>query len=498
MSLHAILPVNFILDVDTYKGGHWWMVPNNVVNVHSVICARKPFIIKSDGGVELLEIDHIVMSGGQPLATYLNTVIVTHDMIDEAEQEFVEQGIDFPRHLWEQIVNQPLPIEVKAIPDGTVVPVGVPLVTIKASNEDLDLAWLESYIETMTQRYIWKMTTVASITRAIKKILKEGMLETAGHIEGLDYMFHNFGSRGADSGEASLKAAIAHLQMFNGTDAVDANRYIKKIFNTTAPYGSSINATEHSITCMNSDADNRNDLNAARRCVDWLESEVERLGGFAMVASVGDTYDMIRYARDYIGGDELRTRIEESGGRLVLRPDSGCPIMMPCDVVEVLMEKFGYTTNELGYKVLPNCIRVIQGDGISIEYFPQLMEEIRKRELSLENFAFGCGGGLTHEHGRDTFSFCQKATAMKVVDTWIDLFKDPITDQGKRSHRGLVTTYCDTFNNTYFTELENVTFSHLPHLDKYPILEAMKVIFVDGVLCNQQSFDDVRALCFNV
>ena len=229
--------------------------------------------------------------------------------------------------------------------------------------------------------------------------------------------------------------------------------------------------------------------------LDILEQAVDRFQktgkGVPVVSIVIDTYDAFRFVKDYLGRD-LKDRVIElgkKGGKVVVRPDSGDPVEMPIRILEILLSIFGYTVNEQGYKVLPSYIGVIQGDGINSKSIRQICVELEKRKIALSNIVFGMGGKLTHpERGRDTFSFAMKASAQYNSNDghWIDLFKNPITDAGKRSLKGRVTTLKSKTDNSIIAD-------RIELLDINKNLEDMMIdVFLDGESLNESTFEEVR------
>lgn len=482
------LKVNFILNVDSYKTAHGMMMKDGVIALESNIIARKPTPYTT----------HVVMMGLQVyLQEYLD-IQITMDDIDEAEAETASRGDYFDRAFWEHILHKHdgrIPLHIRAIPEGTVVPVGMPLV--RSMSTDPAVKVIASYIETQLQRAVQFSTTVASNARSIKEFLADTMERHAGH-RFVDYHLHNFGDRSASSYESAILAGIAHAVVFNGSDCLLANRYIKHYYHTQTNYLSSVMATEHSATCSNSDADKRDDFNMALKMVriwDKMCDEYIAKGSVGVppiVSIVIDTYDAYRFVREYIG-TRLKAMIQEiaakcPGAKLVMRPDSGNPETMPIEILEILADKFGTTLNAKGMRVLPSYIGVIQGDGIEEDSIRAIIANLEKHNLSLENIVFGMGGKLVHPpKGRDTFSFAMKGSAQQLEDgTWEDLFKDPITDVGKRSLRGRVTTYkCKVTGKIIAERIE------LQDVNKQ--LEDMMVdVYVDGKIMNLSSFDEVR------
>lgn len=482
------LNVNFILNVDSYKTGHGFMMKDGVNALESNIIARKPSEYTT----------HVVMMGLQIyLQEYLD-ITITNEDIDEAELETDQRGDDFDREFWEHIVNVhggKIPLHIRAIPEGTVVPVGMPLV--RSMSTDPKVAVIASYIETQLQRAVWFQTTVASNARSIKEFLADTMERHEGH-RFVDYHLHNFGDRGASCLEAAILAGIAHATVFSGSDCLSANRYIKSYYNTTKAYLSSVTASEHSATCSNSNADKRDDFPMAVKMVRLWEKKVDKyiakgsVGVPPIVSVVIDTYDAYRFVREFIGTRLNATIVEIAkkcpGAKLVMRPDSGDPTTMPIEIITILMEKFGSTVNAQGMKVLPPYIGVIQGDGINEGSIRKIVDNLEKHNYSLGNIVFGMGGKLVHpEGGRDKYSFAMKGSAQHLEDgTWEDLFKDPITDVGKRSLRGRVTTYKCT--NTGKIMAERVELQEVN-----PFLEDMMVdVYLNGELMNLCTFDEVR------
>lgn len=482
------LNVNFILNVDSYKTAHGMMMKEGVVALESNIIARKPTPYAT----------HVVMMGIQIyLQEYLDITITTAD-IDEAEEETASRGDYFDRPFWEHIVEVHkgrVPLHIRAIPEGTVVPVGMPLV--RSMSTDPAVLVIASYIETQLQRAIQFPTTVASNARSIKSFLADTMERHSGQ-RFVDYHLHNFGDRSASCYEAAWLAGVSHAVVFSGSDCLMANRYIKHYYHTKKNYLSSVMATEHSATCSNSDADKRDDFNMALKMVRIWEKMCDdyiakgSVGIPPIVSIVIDTYDAYRFVREFIG-TRLKATIQEiavkcPGAKLVMRPDSGDPTTMPIEILEILADKFGTTLNAKGMRVLPSYIGVIQGDGIEEDSIRAIVANLDKHNLSLENIVFGMGGKLVHPpKGRDTYSFAMKGSAQQLEEgTWEDLFKDPITDVGKRSLRGRVTTYkCKQSGKIMAERVELAAVN--------PFLEDMMVdVYKDGVIMNLSTFDEVR------
>lgn len=405
---------NLILNTDSYKMSHYLQYPQGAEFVSSYIESR--------GGVY----PETVFFGLQLfLKQYLTNPISLAD-IDEAEIICVAHGVPFNREGWLYILNQHqgyLPLEIEAIAEGTQVPTGNVLVQV--INTDPKCAWLTSYIETALLRAIWYPTTVATVSKNCQKIIARYLQETADNLNGLLFKLHDFGARGASSDESVAIGSLAHLVNFMGTDSLSAIVAGRRYYAADMA-GFSIPAAEHStITSWGRDDETKAYANMLKQFA----------GPNKLVAVVSDSYD-IWNAIDNIWGGELKEQVEKTGGTLVIRPDSGEPVEIVPLAVEKLMDKFGYTINSKGYKLLPPCVRLIQGDGVCAASIEAILAEMRKRGLSADNVAFGMGGELLQKVNRDTQKFAMKASAICINGEWRDVYKDPITDQGKRSKKG--------------------------------------------------------------
>jgi nicotinamide phosphoribosyltransferase len=311
------------------------------------------------------------------------------------------------------------------VKEGTVLAPSNVMVQV-TNTTGLPSRWLTSFIETSILRGVWYPTTVATLSREIKKLIKK-YLEETGTPELLNYKLHDFGFRGVSSYESGCIGALAHLVNFRGSDTMGANVYGKAFYKERTA-GTSIPAAEHStITSWGTE----NEAKAYRNMI-------EKFGGPGkMYAVVSDSYDIYNAVSE-IWGKELQAEVRAKGGVLVVRPDSGHPATVVLEVVKALGDAFGYEENAKGYKVLDPCVRVIQGDGINIDSIEEILETLKTSGWSADNVAFGMGGALLQKMDRDTFSFAMKASAISYDDgeTWGDVKKNPITQALKKSKGG--------------------------------------------------------------
>ncbi len=450
---------SIVLNVDSYKVLMSKMYPPNTTGVYSYIESR--------GG----EFDKVLFFGLQMfLKEYLCKPITKED-IDEAEEVWNAHfgSKCFIRENWEYILkehNGYLPLRIKAVPEGTVIPVKNVLATVE--NTDQKCFWLTTWVETALLRSVWYPTTVATLSKNIKNVIKN-YLEVTGDESGLAYKCHDFGNRGVSSYESSGIGAAAHLVNFMGTDTISGVMFARKYYGEPMA-GYSIPASEHSvITAWGKE----NEIDAYRNMIN-------QFGGSGKIfACVSDSYDIFN-AVEHIWGEQLRQEVIDSGATVVIRPDSGDPEIIIHTLLDILGNKFGYQYNSKGYKVLNN-VRLIQGDGVNYHKIEAILAMMRIHGWSADNIAFGMGGALLQAPQRDDQKFAMKASAILKSSNadWIPIAKDPITDSGKKSKKGRVTTYRDV-NGNYFSDVENGDES------------VLHTVYENGKLFNELTFSEVR------
>jgi len=404
---------NLLLNTDSYKASHWLQYPPQTDATF--------FYVESRGGTY----DRTVFFGLQAILKAYLSQPVTHADIDEARELFAAHGEPFNEAGWRDIVNclgGHLPIRIRAVPEGSVVPTHHALMTIEST--DPAAFWVPSYLETMLLR-IWYPITVATTSWHAKQTIRQFLQRTSDDPEGqLPFKLHDFGSRGVSSVESAAIGGAAHLVNFLGTDTVSALPFAKAYYHEPMA-GFSIPAAEHStITSWGRD----HEVDAYRNML----RQFARPG--SIVAVVSDSYD-IYHAIQQHWGKTLRQEVIDSGATVVIRPDSGDPVLVVHQCLELLDEAFGHVVNSKGYKVLQH-VRVIQGDGINPSSIRAILERITSAGYATDNLAFGMGGALLQRLDRDTQKFALKCSAARVAGEWIDVYKDPVTDKGKQSKRG--------------------------------------------------------------
>ena len=472
------LSKNIILNTDSYKASMYKQYPAGTTGVYSYIESR--------GG----RYDKTVMFGLQAFIKEYLTKPITMEDIDVAEAIITAHGEPFNRAGWEYILNTHmgyLPVVIKAVPEGTVVPVKNVLATIE--NTDPECFWLTTYLETALLRAVWYGTTVASQSKSIKNVIQQ-YLEKTGDPSLIDFKLHDFGARGVSSLESAGIGSAAHLVNFMGTDTISGLLFTREFYNADMA-GFSIPAAEHStITSWGRDGE----VDAYRNML----TNFARPG--SIVAVVSDSYDVFN-ACEKLWGGELKQQIIDSGATLVIRPDSGDPEAICVKVIQILDKQFGHTVNSKGYKVLNN-VRIIQGDGVNENIIRCILGHYAVLGYSADNIAFGMGGALLQGIDRDTQKFAMKCSAIsRRVQTglrqdglfgkeeWIDVQKDPITDSGKKSKKGRVQLWVSE-DGQYES---SVGLPGWTDKGRGGWMPALKIVFENGKLVKEYTFDEVRA-----
>lgn len=452
---------NLLFDTDSYKVSMFRQYPPGT----KYMCSY----IESRGG----HYDKTVFFGLQYyLKKYLSQRI-TMEMVEEAKEFYEEHMGVFPYEGWKRIVEVHggrLPIKIRAVKEGTVVPTKNVLMTIESTDEDV--FWVVTWVETHLLR-IWFPITVGSKSYHIRGLINHYLNMTAEDpASEIAFKLHDFGSRGVSSQESAGIGGMAHLISFLGTDNIVALRYAKKFYGIGMA-GYSIPASEHStITSWGRDQE--------------VEAYRNMLRQFAkpgsVVAVVSDSYDIFHAVKS-LWGEQLRQNIIDSGATLVVRPDSGHPATIVLKCLELLEEQFGTVVNNKGYKVL-NYVRVIQGDGINEDSIEEILKTITDAGYSATNVAFGMGGALLQIVNRDDQKFAMKCSQIYRDGIAVMVSKDPVTDPGKRSKVG----YLDLVKRDGFIETVPV-----PTGTRHP-LSILDDVWENGELMREQTFDEIRSI----
>lgn len=464
---------NPLCNVDSYKISHYNQFPPGTEYVSCYIESR--------GG----RWSRTLFYGLQIfLKEYLSKPFTLQDL-DEAEDFWTSHGEPFNREAFEYVLkeyNGFWPVRIQAAPEGLVIPTGNVLVQIV--NTDPKCFWVPGFLETALLRAVWYPTAVATNSYMCKQIIKEYLDKTSDNPEvEINFALHDFGARGVSSFESCGIGSSAHLVNFMGTDSATGALFAKKYYNAAGPVGYSIPASEHST--ITSWGNEESEIRA-------FENMIDQFGGPGKIyACVSDSYDLWAAVDKWYS---LKDKIIKKGGILVIRPDSGNPVAVVSGLIDALMNKFGYSINNKGYKVLPDYIRVIQGDGVDEKSIKDILQELSFRKISTSNVVFGIGGCLLQHLDRDTLKFAMKCSAIRINGEWNDVFKDPITDSGKRSKKGrlaLVNNILNKYETKRVEELEYDQFE--PNILECVDNDILRDIWMNGKLLIDEQFEDIRA-----
>lgn len=462
---------NLILLADAYKYAHYKLYYPGTTKIYSYLESR--------GGM----FNETIFFGLQYiLKEYLQGPAFTQQELDEAEG-FLQQvfGRDdvFDKSKFQYILdkyNGKLPVTIKAVAEGTAVPTGNVLMTIE--NTDPECYWLANFLETLLVQ-VWYPCTVATLSNQIKKMVTRYYTETATPEAsgGIDFVLNDFGFRGVSSVESAKIGGAAHLLNFSGSDNLAGSLMAIDYYDAQKVYGLSIPATEHSICTL---LGREGELEVFRH--------VLRTFPTGTIACVSDSFNIFRACKEY-WGTELRNEILSRDGTLVIRPDSGDPVMTLLEIFEILFAQFGYTVNSKGYKVLPPQLRVIQGDGVNYNEIGNIYEALKNNGISAENLVLGMGGALLQKIDRDTQKFALKCSCAVINGKEVSVAKSPaemnaqgdITESFKKSKGGRLKLL--KLNGVFKTVNED---------DEPGAENLLKTVFENGNLINTFTFEQVK------
>ena len=384
-----------------------------------------------------------------------------------------------------------LPLEIKALPEGVRVPIGVPVLTI--TNTLPEFFWLPNFLETWISAELWKACTSASTSFVYRKIINKYAEITGGSKEFIDWQGHDFSVRGMSGIADAAKSGAGHLIYFTGTDNLPAVKYLNdSYFGKDTFIGGSVPATEHSVMCAGG---METELETFKRLLRKYPS-----GVISIVSDTWDFWNVITNMAEVLKEDILNRVPDQFGlAKTVFRPDSGDPVKIICGdifadtntsefkgAVECLWDIFGGTINELGYKTLNQRVGLIYGDSITPQRAEEILRQLASKGFASDNIVFGIGSYTFQYQTRDTLGFAMKATYVEIGDRCIPIFKDPKTDSGtKKSAKGLLAV--QQSGNGYIL-LNNVT---KVQETSDNLLEG---VFLDGKILRKESFANIRNL----
>ncbi|MCP4528464.1 MAG: nicotinate phosphoribosyltransferase [Aestuariibacter sp.] len=423
-----------------------------------------------------------------------------------------------------------LPLRIKALEEGTLVPYQVPPITVV--NTHPDFAWLTNMIETVMSCENWGIQTSATTATAYFKVFREYAEKTGVPLDFVPFQGHDFSFRGMFGRAAAAASGFGHLASgLVGTDTIPAVLFAEKFYGAnveTELVGASVDATEHSVTCS------------------WLlEGEIEffrylmcEQSPTGILSVVSDTWDFWKLVTEYL--PELKEEILARDGAVIIRPDSGCPVkiltgylvhpeifmsteltfamahmravkagseafsfdgmlytveglgnaeqstvLMECEVkglIECLWDIFGGTITDKGYKMLDEHIGAIYGDAITLERQRAILQRLMDKGFC-SKVVLGIGSYSYQYVTRDTHGSAVKATNVIKAGESVAIFKDPKTDKKKKSAKGLIRV--DEVNGE-LVMTDNCT-------EEQEQGGLLRVVFEDGKLLRTTTLAEIRA-----
>lgn len=470
------LIISLIFRTDSYKFTHPFMF----AELNKRPGKKKVVGMSSYGESRMKGSTRITVMGGQMGLNKMFHRPITMADVDAAEA-FAMKHFGrplFDRPSWEKVVNVyagMIPCIIRAAPDGTVLRGGVPIYSVTVL--DPDLFWMSSGIETSLLRTYWYPTTIASLDRDTKIELLRYYEMSGADLGGLDFALHDFGGRGVSCGEQAEIGGAAHLVSFMGSDTIEgvlaANFYYENDMSAFSVF-----ATEHSVECsFGLDTDGERD---------YIRAILANAAEGSIVSIVIDGKDMWRCAE--LLCTEFRDAIIASKAKVVFRPDSGDMLEIVPRLIRMQDMAFGHVVNAKGYKKI-NHVGIIYGDGVDrLNLVTMVGNLVVGMMYTADSIVFGSGGSLLQKVDRDTLKFAQKGSALLYEDgEWVGIAKDPITDPGKKSKEGVMTSVRSKMTGEIMAaRLDQCTLN-----EEFEDLHVL--MYHTGTLYNMTTLDEVRA-----
>jgi nicotinamide phosphoribosyltransferase len=416
--------------------------------------------------------------------------ITKEDALSFAEDMTLYLGLEYDGDHFEALYDLGyLPIRVKSLPEGIETDPNIPHMTF--INTKPGFAWLTLYLETIVSSLAWKPSTSATIALAYRRKATEWVMKTdPANAWLIPFLCHDFSARGLDPWNM-LSSGLGHAMSFRGSDSIicipGARYFYDEPKNEVCI--NSVNASEHSVSTTKIFT-----VGEQQMIADWLE-----LFPTGILSIVSDTFDLWTLITKYLPAN--KDAIMARDGKLVIRPDSGDPVDIVCGlntdkdlihtfeiaeepeykgVIELLWDIFGGTINEQGYKVLDPHIGAIYGDSITLDRQAQIYERLAAKGFAATNIVLGVGSYTYQYNTRDTFGFAAKGAWFENNGKGIDIYKDPITDDGtKKSLKGLIMVDENLNVHTQCTKEQEAT-------------GLLHTIYEDGKFYNQTTLTEIR------
>jgi nicotinamide phosphoribosyltransferase len=418
-----------LMACDAYKLGHAMMYPEGTTRVLANVTPR---------GSRIDGVDAFVAFGIQ---AFIDDLVALWQPFFDADEDAVcawyehrvaqtvgpnTVGSDHVRQLHR---HGRLPLEFRLVPEGTEVPVRVPMVTVENT---VDHAyWLVNYIETYMASQTWLPIVSATTALHFRRMLDAHAERTSDAADFVDWQGHDFSARGMQGLQMAAASGAAHLLSFAGSDTLAARDWIETHYEVSPDslVLGSVPATEHAVMCAGT-AD-AGEFETFERLLDTFPEGI--------LSVVSDTFDLWAVCTDFL--PRLSDKILTRNGKLVIRPDSGNPADILCGdpaapegspaakgVIELLWDEFGGVVNSKGYKQLDDHIGAIYGDSITFERGDEIARRLADKGFASTNVVLGIGSFTYTFVTRDTAGLANKTTWVEINGVGQDVWKNPVTD----------------------------------------------------------------------
>lgn len=470
---------------DTYKQCHDRMYPTGLIKLVSYWVPRKS-MLETQIKMVFFGLQAFIK---EYLIEYFNDnfFALTKDEVLELYTDSMDIQIGRKNYDLDKIIKLHslgyLPLQIRAIPEGTLVPMGVPCIEITNTHDDF--AWLVQWIECILQVELWKPCCHATIGYMYRQIADKWYEKTVENIPS-SMACADFGMRGMSCMDEAIRCSASWLISFDKTSTIPAINYIDKYYSADCKnnrLGIGAVSTEHSVMGANYSIDG-DEVTFVKRLLNELYPNTS----FSMVSDTYDYWNMVNNILPQVKDDVIK-----HNGKLLIRPDSGDIVNISVKTVEKLWEIFGGTLNSKGYKVLDSHIGIIYGDGCTLSNVDTIWSELEKRGFAANCIAYGVGAfcfSAIVENGklivttRDTFGIAMKATYGIINGKKLMIYKDPKTDTSKlkKSHKGCCEVYTD----------ENGELMCRDRLLEMSDNTLLTTVFKDGELVREDTFLDIR------
>lgn len=484
---------NPMLLIDFYKAVHSDMLPEKIEKSVSYFTPRMSRVKMWD---------EVVMFG---LQAFIKTYLIEYfneEFFDKSEEEVVGE--------YERILNAALgknafssskikklhnlgylPIEIKALPEGTKTPMHVPMFEI--SNTHTDFAWLPQALESLISAEMWHPMLSATVGVTYRNIVNKYYGLSVDDNVPRERALGDFSFRGQECLQSAVKSSAGWCLSFLNTATVPVITFLEEMYNcdcTKEPVALGAVSTEHSVMCSNYAVDG-DEITLLRR----LLTEVYPDTSFSAVL---DSYDYWNVIDNVI--PELKTEILAHNGCMLMRGDSGDCVEVVTKTVFKLWNIFGGTVNSKGYKVLDPHVKAIYGDSITVQRCEEIYKILVENGFACSNVSLGVGSfsmqcieeeGVLKPFTRDTFSSCIKATYCEVDGKPIPIFKNPKDGGFKKSQKGLCFVYRDSSGNITFKD--GYTSEDIPKDNNL-----LETVFINGKIVKEQSLSEIRNRLWNI